>query len=65
VLIATLAAALGITAKSPTCAVGGRAAKLEAPLWASDIDESVAIAAARLPSGDDSAKPRSVKRLIG
>ncbi|MCW2494039.1 MAG: hypothetical protein JWN47_3403 [Frankiales bacterium] len=47
----TVLAGLGISVKSLTSVGGKIAIKLETPLWQSELDESVAVAAMRLPHG--------------
>lgn len=49
-IVAALAA-LGITAKGVLSSLGRALAKAERPLWESELDESCAIAATRLPQG--------------
>lgn len=47
--IATVAAGLGLSVKGATGALTKAATSLEGPLWQSELDESIAIAATRLP----------------
>ena len=56
--IAALAAALGITAKSATASISKVATHVEEPLWQSEVDESVAIAASRLPQSSAKTPPQ-------
>ncbi|QDP95645.1 hypothetical protein FOE78_06750 [Microlunatus elymi] len=49
-LLASLVA-LGVTVKGLSMAAAKVAAKLEVPLWQSELDEAVAVASTRIPSG--------------
>ncbi len=49
--LVTAVAALGVTTKGVLSTLGRAAAKAEQPLWQSELDESCAVAASRLPYG--------------
>lgn len=57
--IATAAAGLGLSVKSASGALAKAAARLEDPLWQSELDESIAIAATRLPGKATQPKRRT------
>jgi hypothetical protein len=59
----TLLAGLGVSVKGLSAAAGKIASKLEAPLWQSELDESVALAAVRLPH--DRTVPRRHGDTVG
>ena len=58
--LVTAVAALGVTAKGIMSTLGKIVAKAEGPLWDSELDESCALAACRLPNGTAiSRRPRA------
>ncbi len=61
--IAAVAAALGLSVKGVTSTLGRTIASAEAPLWQSELDESCAVAATRLPASVPI--KRSEKAVVG
>jgi hypothetical protein len=61
--IATVAAGLGLNVKGASGALAKAATRLEGPLWQSELDESIAIAATRLPGKAAEPERRSGNRV--